>query len=256
MHRFYCPNLPQALSNPNQSVSVQLSPQESRHAIKVLRLNSNHPVQLFNGQGSVAQGSLQITQQSVNVTVTRIDHHPLLNPIISVAVALPKGRKAELIVNQLSQLGADQIIPLQAARSIVDPRPSKLQRLARTAIEAAKQSARAHLLTIAQPQTPAQLVSTSSHYDCALFADLATHTHLDAPSDTTLLLRQASRLLILIGPEGGWSDSECALFHSNHVHPWLLGPHIMRVETAAAAATALARFMSTQKITEPVSNPG
>ena len=76
-------------------------------------------------------------------------------------------------------------------------------------------------------------------YDLRLMADTNLDDH---PADVGPMLAAAKHVLILIGPEGGWTDAERNLAHEQGCIVWRLGPHVLRIETAAAAAIAIARL--------------
>ncbi len=271
MPRFYCPELTRdALKNKNLSdVAVPLSVEQVHYARRVLRLEPGDMVEIFDGRGYVCCGAMQWRAGAGAIRIASGRHVPPTTPVIDVAVATPKGPRAGDMVNQLSQLGADRLIPLKTQRGVVQPRAAKLAHLDRVAIESAKQSKRAYLLHIDQPDHLGGVVGRS--YDVRLLADpLAdapswldraedrssdqVENHLQGgrayPPDTDLTkswhdqLRQAGHILVLIGPEGGWTDQERATAIDAGALMWRLGPNVLRVETAAAAAVAILRYVT------------
>ncbi len=143
-------------------------------------------------------------------------------PSLTVAFALVKGGRPELVVQKLTELGVDVIRPFAAARSVVRWDDAKadhqLQRLRRIAREASMQCRRCHLPTV-EP--------------VAAFADVAAlpGAVLANRSGQPPTLQHPT---ILIGPEGGWEVHELA------DRPTVaLGPHVLRAETAAITAGAL-----------------
>ena len=141
-------------------------------------------------------------------------------PELRVAFALTKGSKPELVVQKLTELGIDIIVPFVAERSIVRWDASKAakqhDRFTRIAREAAMQSRRTWLPEV-RP-----LVTFDSFASPAVRADRGGEPI--GPGHTE----------VLIGPEGGWSPSEC-----DHLDGVRLGPHVLRAETAAIAAATL-----------------
>ena len=146
-----------------------------------------------------------------------------LRPAVAVAFAVPKGDRPELIVQKLTEIGADVIIPMMTARSIVRwdaPRSAKRgERLSRVAREAAMQSRRTRL-PVVEPLTP------FSHVVARPGAALA------APGGAWL---GVSTPLVLIGPEGGWSPAELDAAPVTVG----LGDRVLRAETAAIVACTL-----------------
>jgi len=145
-------------------------------------------------------------------------------PSLTIAFALVKGERPELIVQKLTELGIDHIVPFVAGRSVVRPDATRVdrqvERWRRVAREAAMQSRRAWLPTVTEP---------------ASFEVLAREVGVcraerggDVPS--------LERPVVIVGPEGGWSDAERALVPATVA----LGPQVLRAETACiAAATVL-----------------
>ncbi len=259
MHRFFCPKLAakqtasgtagvaDASGTPGATdatgpgvVIVELEKEESHHAAKVLRLKAGDPVELFDGQGLTGQGSIDRVASRVAVAITSIIESPPPVPRITLATAIPKGPRADVMIEQLSQLGCDRIIPLRTVRSVVDPRDTKLDRFARAAIESAKQCCRAHLMTVAPAVDLRELLNglRSEPHDLHLIAMPG------GDRDIASQIAAAKSMLILIGPEGGWTDSEIAAAREAGCKHWSLGPNILRIETAAAAAVAIVRSCS------------
>ena len=144
------------------------------------------------------------------------------SPII-IAFALVKGQKPELVVQKLTELGVDEIIPFVADRSVVrwDAERSRrnTERLRRIAAEAAMQSRRVWLPTVREV-TRFDLLMAGGDF---VVADRVG----DAPTPETTS--------VMIGPEGGWSDAEREQFAG----VVSLGPGVLRAETAAFAAASI-----------------
>lgn len=214
-----------------------LDPEQTRHLRKVLRAREGSVVELFDGEGSLARAVIAGFDGSRALCrVEHLEQHDPPKPIITVAAAVPKGTRPDDMVEQLSQVGADRFVPLHTDRSVVDPRPQKLERLQRQAVEAAKQCGRLHVMEIAEP--------------CDMAAALAEPTDLrliastgGAPLALTEPLRAAVSVQVLIGPEGGWSERELAAAETAGAQRWVVGPMVMRIETAAPVTVALLRYL-------------
>jgi 16S rRNA (uracil1498-N3)-methyltransferase len=237
MHRFHCPSLAAAALPGLSDAVIELDKDESHHAAKVLRLKGGDGVALFDGEGTVGEGTIERVASRVTVRVATARRVAPLVPAIDMAVAIPKGPRADVLIDQLSQLGCDRVIPLRARRSIVDPRETKLDRFARAAVESAKQCGRAYVMKI-EPAADFAAPLLEGPHDLRLIA-LPECTSEPALNDR---IGAAQRVLILIGPEGGWTQDEIALAKACGCEPWTLGPHVMRIETAAAAAAAVMRY--------------
>jgi 16S rRNA (uracil1498-N3)-methyltransferase len=148
---------------------------------------------------------------------------PAPEPAITVAFALVKGERPELVVQKLTELGVDRIVPFLAERSVVRWEPDKaarnLERLRRVALEASMQSRRTWLPEVAEVASFDEVRALPG----AAGGDLdGAPPSLDHP-------------VLLVGPEGGWSPAERA--HLPSVVG--LGPTILRAETAAITGAAL-----------------
>ncbi|MCX5662238.1 MAG: RsmE family RNA methyltransferase [Planctomycetota bacterium] len=260
MHHFYCPTLSELpgqgfslpASDARGALLVYLDLDESRHARKVLRLEPGEVVGLLDGKGRVGTGVLgELAKgQGAEVRVTSYAVVPPPRPAIDLAAAVPKGGHADEMLAALSQLGVGRLVPLRTRRSIVDPRPKKIDRFNRAALESAKQCGRAHLMEIAPIATLTEALAES--HDVKLIAAPPTNdagTALNVPVGQDVdprsipaRLRSAQRVLILIGPEGGWAPEELDEAARAGCSRWALGPHVMRIETAAAAAAAIAGY--------------
>jgi 16S rRNA (uracil1498-N3)-methyltransferase len=233
-HRVFC-----SAPIPSPGESLNLSPDESAHATRVKRLGPGDAVELLDGRGTIARGVIGPAavggrSRGVRVQVVEARVVPPPRPHLRVLSAVPKGGRPDEMVDQLSQLGAAEWGPLTTERGVVHPRDGKLERLERIALEASKQSGRAHLLSVLPAATLAEAIGAVPSFDLVLWADATGRP----PNPEQL--RGAARVLLLIGPEGGWSPAESATLASTTALTCLrLGPHTLRTETAAAAAAAV-----------------
>lgn len=211
---------------------VALGPEETKHAARVLRLRAGSAVTLFNGAGAWGEGILE-DPRAGRVRLDRTYTEPPSAPRLRLAFAIPKGKRLQALVEKAVELGVDQLQPLCCARSVVESggQPTKWLRWI---VEACKQSRRAWLPRIAPPVDAA-----------ALDAEEDALGLLAHPGGTPLLAELArarpAAVTIAIGPEGGWTEAEVESFAERGFAPIALGPHILRIETAVAAACALVR---------------
>lgn len=241
MHRFYCPNLASSTSaSPLSDTTVQLDADESHHARRVLRMEIGEKIELFDGQGRRATGELLSWSGGAAIRLCEATHSPRACPRLDVAVTIPKGPRADEMVSQLSQLGVDRLIPLRAERAVVDPRQTKLEKFRRAAVESAKQCGRDYLMEVASPGELVELLRED--YDVKLIAAPGGGGGEGLESR----LKPAQRVLVLIGPEGGWTEDERKTAADRGATAWSLGSHILRIETAACAAAAVIRYLSTR----------
>ena len=213
---------------------IGLPPAEAHHARTVLRLKGGDPVELFDDAGRTAAGTILSADPS-GVRV-KIEEPIIARPAgrrVSVASAVPKGERADWLVEKLSELGVERWTPLVTARSVVEPKRGKIERWGRIAVEAAKQSRRAGVMAIGEV-TPV----------AAALGDLegrAIYFSTDAEAEPASRFLSAPDLpLLLIGPEGGWTEEESAAFAAASVTPAKLTTTVLRVETAAVLAAGVA----------------
>ncbi len=222
---------------------VALSTAEQHHLTRVLRLPTGARVEVTDGRGATAEATLGGDAVELAGPVRR---EPARTPRLAVAQALPKGRKLDEVVRQVTELGADAVIPVLAERSIARPpseRTGRLRTRAQAVARAAAEQARSPWRTAVTP-----VVDTASLAD--VVADAAPPgareallvAHLDAPALPVVLasLAPLERLTIAIGPEGGWSDAEVARLRADGAVVVGLGGTVLRTEHAAAAALAVA----------------
>ncbi len=259
-HRFFCPSLPKS-SNPTDPADSSgdagevsgeiaggggvvsdprctLDRQESHHARKALRLSAGDAIELFDGQGTLAQASIERYDAAHALCyITSTQYHQPITPSLSIASAVPKGSLADAMVTQLSQLGVDRFIPLQTDHSVAAPSTAKLERFNKSTIESAKQCHRLWLMHIDEPQAPANAWADPT-YDLKL---LTTPACQPLP-DLADLISASQSVLILVGPEGGWSPAELTAATAAGCLNWSIAPNILRIETAATAAAAILRY--------------
>ncbi len=162
---------------------------------------------------------------------------------IILAQAILKPKAMAFAIQKITELGVSAIVPLQASRSQVrlrgDDAEKKLQRWQQIAAEAARQSRRREIPTIHQPMTIASLAqSWRDMCDRLLVLDP------DAPQARPMgaALASAASACIVVGPEGGLTAGELRALASAGATPVSLGPNILRAETAAVVACALALY--------------
>jgi 16S rRNA (uracil1498-N3)-methyltransferase len=230
--RFYHPQLLEG--------RVLLSPAESTHARQSRRLRTGDPVTLFDGAGRQAYGVVveSPAARPLAVQIDRLETIPPDRPRIILATALPKGPRQDVLFEKCTELGVDVILPVLFERSIVKPHEAKAEKWRRTCLEAAKQCGRAWLPTIENPTTVDRMIAERPGVDATFYGDTDGGTrHL-----TELLVQHhpTQSTLIAIGPEGGFTDVEITAMREAGILPAALGPHVLRIETAAFAAVTLA----------------
>ncbi len=213
---------------------------EAQHLAKVKRARIGEIVGVLDGRGAMGIGEIaEITgskqRPMVAIMLDRIEMIAPTTPQIDICCPAPKGDRLERMIDQLTQIGVTSWTPLISDRSERDPKAIRLDRLDRIINEALKQCTRARSLIIHNPVTLDQLFDgAQSELSLSILVCDGQGASSLAASD----VGQAAR--ILIGPEGGWSDAERSVFLDAKLPVRRLGVHVLRLESAAVVAGALA----------------
>ena len=216
---------------------------ESLHHLRdVLRLKPGDNISLFDSDGNEYSGKIasQDSKQAV-VNITGCRKAPPRKHKITFACAIPKKSLMDDIVDRLTQLGVDAIIPLETERVVVKMegnRESRLERWKKIARSAAEQSRRNTV-----PEIPG-ILSFKEVLALAGEADLKLIPTLTAERKTLkeALGRGFKDVLVLIGPEGDFTDTEVQQAVGSGFIPVSLGSSVLRSETAAVAVASYLRF--------------
>jgi 16S rRNA (uracil1498-N3)-methyltransferase len=219
-----------------------LSPEDAKHAHAVLRLQVSDSLQLFNGQGLVADAEIVRCQKSlVEIRILSSQLEVVeVGAELNLIVALPKGDRQKQMIDQLVQLGVQHLTPLDTSRGVAQPTDAALGRLERAVVETCKQCCRNRLMAIHAPTTIRELTNQTTP-SIANRASLFAHPY-GASQPIARLLDQgrfSETLQVVIGPEGGLTDEECQMFSEAGWSQASLGKTILRIETAAALVAAV-----------------
>lgn len=223
--------------------TVVLEGPEAHHAAHVVRLRSGEPVDVVDGRGRRIKGTVVDagrTRVSVEV-ISVVDEEPV-TPRIVVVQALAKGDRGERAVETLTEVGVDVIIPWAAAHAVSQWKGDKAERgvdkWRTTSRSAAKQARRARWPEVRS------LVETAHVRDIVESAALAVVLDENATVPlSTVEVPLDGDIVVIVGPEGGISESERREFESCGARAARLGPTILRTSTAGtvAAGVLLAR---------------
>lgn len=217
---------------------ARLTPEDARHALRVLRLGPGDPCELFCGGGRYRGVILEGEGDSVTVRVEA--PLPSTEPALRVTLyqGLPKADKMELIVQKAVELGVHAIVPVAMSRCVtkLDSRDAerKRERWQKIAHEACKQSGRCAEPQIALPLPIRLLPERLRAHEVALVPwEEARACGLARVRETHPEVRD---MALVIGPEGGMSGEEVGRMAEAGAVPVTLGPRILRTETAGLAA--------------------
>src|ERR1041384_2072555 len=246
--RFYAP--PEAFAS--DLARVVLAREETAHLVNVLRLRAGAEVFVFDGAGREFRGLVveargrdgRATLEVVQEVEPQRPESPLA---LTLAVALLKGEKFDLVVQKATELGVVRLVARVAARGggrgragrEADARAARWQRVA---LEAAKQSGRARVPQVSAPVTFESLLPHEGGVASRLFFTERDGGSLLASINSELLARPSS-LIALVGPEGGWTDEELAQARAAGWQLITLGGRVLRAETAAIIVTALLQHL-------------
>lgn len=239
---------------------VPIDPDEAQHALKVKRLGPADEIELLSGEGVIARativepesatpqesrhGKRSRTAEQLWVRLDAVRSVPPTTPRVHVHCATPKGQRVDELIDQLSQSGAASWTPLVCARSIVEPRAHKLERLERIAREACKQCGRAWTLAIHPSISLTSALSAAAHARMHLVIADASGSPWEALSNDRA---ESPQVALFIGPEGGFTPEELAMAQAAGARVARFGPHVMRIETAAVVATGILLSHSTER---------
>jgi 16S rRNA (uracil1498-N3)-methyltransferase len=230
MRRFYAPKL--NLSD----TAVSLDADETRHLRDVLRLSAGDEVSVFDGSG--AEYACVITAVSKKSAELAVKHavepaSPESPFEITLAATVLNGEKYDLVVQKAVELGVYKLVPLQTIRGDVKTKDAakRLTRWRRIAMEATKQCGRARLMEVTDPLPFEEMIAGRQGETVVMFSerDGVSFDQLKAEKNITAM----------IGPKGGWDDSELELAREKGVSVITLGGRILRAETASIALIAI-----------------
>ena len=230
MHRFFTNEI-----QPNTAV---VRGDDVKHIAKVLRLRAGDAVQLCDGSGRECDAVIKNIAPEAVTLDTEPWREAITEPRVKVTLfqCLPKAGKMETIIQKCVELGACGFVPVQSERCVVVLKPpyeGRIERWQRVSEEAAKQSRRGVIPKVELPVSLDKL--DFSGFDTVLAAYENEHT---VSLKTSLRKACPSRVAIVIGPEGGFSDAEIDTLKKRGAIAVSLGTRILRTETAGMAMTA------------------
>jgi len=215
-------------------------PDDAHKIATVLRMASGAQVEVVDSAGRAYAATLAVDGKHVEATLGDMLARDAVEPTlrITIAQAIPKGQKMDLIVEKATELGAHAIVPLRSARVIGETtRENKIERWHRIAKSAAQQSGRLVVPQIAPVADWTTLIATFAAYDRVY---LPWETADPQPLRDTIAddVVRAQTMLVIIGPEGGFSREEVERVTAAGARAISLGRRILRTETAALVVLA------------------
>jgi 16S rRNA (uracil1498-N3)-methyltransferase len=236
MRRFYTP--PERF----QGDTISLSPEETQHLARVLRLRPGDRVEVCDGLGR--NGEAMVTDlQPGGARLSSVRELPTWgeSPLrLYLGIGLAKGDAMDEVIRQAVEMGVSKILPFVSERSeraAADRSRRRLTRWGRLAQESLKSCQRSFLPEIASPQEFAAVVQTGAEVKLIFWED-----QRNGGLPALLNLPRPAAALILIGPEGGFAPGEVDLARASGCEVASLGPRRLKVPTAALAALTLLQY--------------
>ena len=230
MRRFYAP--PTAFDE----ARIILSEDETRHLRSVLRMKEGDEVRVFDGIGReflcrIAAISRRTAELQV---IDPVDPPASESPLhLTLAAAVTKGDKFDLVIQKAVELGVTHFLPLLTSRCDVRLRDEakRLDRWNKVVLEASKQCGRATLMSVSLPTPLPELLAGAKNGKILFFSE--------SGGSGLAELNSADRLTAIVGPEGGWDPAEIESAKSAGAEVITLSGRVLRAETAAIAVAAI-----------------
>lgn len=216
-----------------------LPPSQAHHLRNVLRMSSGDAVEVFDEEGSGYIGTVELHESDVLVRL--LSSIPVTKDPIALilAIALIKSAKFEWILQKATELGVAEIIPLITRLSEIqissDKIDSRLERWNSIVREASKQCGRFQAPRIHKPLNFQGLLALEEMAACTKYLFYEKAGDYWRPDQSHL----TDRIVLCLGPEGGWTSSEVEQANTSGYKVCSLGPLILRAETAAIAAVSI-----------------
>ncbi|MFL0805435.1 MAG: 16S rRNA (uracil(1498)-N(3))-methyltransferase [Agarilytica sp.] len=229
---------PQTLAS---NSTVELEAEASHHLLKVLRMDVGRPLILFNGNGNQYSGAIsRATKKTAIVLIQQEEYKPNVSPLnIELAIGLSKGDRFDWVLQKATELGVTQISPLITARSEVKLSSERLEKKMagwKKVIIGACEQCQRNVLPELKDVQPIQ--SYIEHSQSSV--KLVLHHRSD---DALHSLKPEQSAALLIGPEGGLSDTEIQAAETLGFMPLKLGNRVLRTETAPIAALSIMQYL-------------
>ena len=222
--------------------TLELTGDKAHYLSTVLRLTPGSKLSVIDSSGSAYLASL--VSVSRRIAILKIEERCSSAPEsplhLTLMQGLLKGDKMEFVIQKASELGVTQLFPVITERSQIRE-TRKLQRWQKIAEEASRQCGRAAVTRIFEPQ---DLEAVTPSFDDSGPAGLIFWEHAGLPFSSSLeKCSGKKKIILLIGPEGGFSEKEVSSAAEKGFHVTSMGKRILRAETAAIAAISVAQYV-------------
>jgi 16S rRNA (uracil1498-N3)-methyltransferase len=238
-HRFY------AAPSSFAETSVRLDADEAHHLTRVLRLGSGARVFVFDGEGGEYECEVaRVAKHEAELNLLRRLDDAVESPLrLTLAQALIKGDKFDWVIQKATELGVTRIVPLVTdhadTKRAEERAGQRVQRWRRISLEALKQCGRRRLVEICEPAPFDDFSGSTTSGERLIFSEHGG----ESLAEVSAKLRDVDQLNLCVASEGGWSEHELRKAASCGFTPVSLGTRILRTETAAIVAVALAQHI-------------
>lgn len=232
-----------AAALPHGGGLVSLDDAERHHALNVMRVRAGESIVLFDGQGNEALAVIQtVSKRQIVCESAAVSQPGLENSLfLTLAVAMPKGDRAKELVERLTELGVNRLVPVHCQRTQWTVPENAVAKWQRIMIDACKQCGRNRFMQIAEPQPlQAWLISDPDPPQACRYLVHPPDRDRVATRRSAITAENlvgATAACATIGPEGGFSDAEVELAEAHGWQRLSLGDRTYRIETAAILAT-------------------
>ncbi len=230
--RFFCP-FPL-----HPGATVELAAEATHHALKVLRVGAGDTAMLFDGRGGQWRATLHPAGKALRATLEEFDDADREPPLaLTLVQALPAGDKMDLVVQKAVELGVGRIQPVAAKRSVIrlsgERATRRVEHWRNIAVAACEQCGRNRIPAVAPILDLPQYLGAAARENGLRFVCLpgVAGSLRDVAAPT-------APVSLLIGPEGGFEESEVLALRAAGFHAISLGPRVLRTETAGLGAVA------------------
>lgn len=238
---------------PSIEGDLEVTGEEAAHAVRVKRLRVGERVEAFDGAGTVAPGEVVSIRRGdrrrpdlLALGLEAPRQEPRVFPWLEVWSAVPKGDRLDRMVDQLSQVGVGAWAPLGCERSAAEGTAARRDRVERIVLESAKQCGRAWLMDVwAGGSVRDACEGTADGGEPGFSVRVLVADGRGRPfvasgaSGGSGGAEAGTRIRLLVGPEGGWSEGEWETFERCGAELVSFGPHVLRVEAAAVVGAGV-----------------
>tara|TARA_B100000029_G_scaffold198492_1_gene196720 strand:- start:170941 stop:171675 length:735 start_codon:yes stop_codon:yes gene_type:complete len=214
---------------------------EQKHLTKVLRKKPGDSILFVDGNGWIYEGSLVRIQPNFEIEILQRWEDHKKKPInVTLAPSLLKGNRLDMVVEKATELGVTSIIPVLSSRTVAGSREigsQRLNRWQRIALNAMKQSLRSRLPYIRPVMTLTEIIQNATSYDLSIIA--WEEESKISPGMVIKGKLDVKNVLLIIGPEGGFSQDEIISAREAGMKTISLGSSRLRSDTASIAGLTL-----------------